>query len=172
MAALSQGCPCCATSRWKRPYFYNEFPDPNLFDRVPEEFECSIVQTALEEHLKGADYNGISKENCDGVRKLVDDSVRVFSTTFAKRPPTKSKPCNTDLMANSKSARVKLANYSQEQREFLKTFVDKPKSCNIVNANPTLSWASPPLLLLETCLAAFRFTVNLRSRNRYTKKHS
>lgn len=67
--------------------------------------------------------------------------------------------------------RVRLRNYSQDQRRFLSKFVTTLVQCKMAYFNPTSSWACAPLLVPKPGAAQFRFTVDLRLVNRFTVKH-
>lgn len=73
-----------------------------------------------------------------------------------------------ELTPDAKPVKVRLRKYSQEQKEFLKNFVD-----DLVNrglAYPTSIWGAESLVIPQP-RAKFRFTVDLRPVNKFTVKH-
>ena len=72
--------------------------------------------------------------------------------------------------ADAKPVKVRLRNYSQEQRELLSNFAQNLVEHKIVYLNPTWAWRTAPLLVHKPGLAKFRFTVDLRSINKFTVK--
>lgn len=119
--------------RAQRPYVDNleahkpddEFPDPNIRDVVDNKTERAAVREALQDRIKEADGNELPKNHSKRLKTLLDDNTKLFSKTVSHGLPAKVKPLKIDLTADSKPVRVKLRNYFQDQRRFLKTFVDK-----------------------------------------------
>ena len=157
-------------------YFENrsaadEFPNPYLMDSITAESNRDAVLTAIEDQIKETEANGLAKQKREELRSLINNNMSIFCTTFSGGPPADIKPLKIDLTPDSRPVRVKLRNYSQEQREFLKKFVADLLSCGMVYPNPTSSWACAPLLVPKDGPAKFRFTVDLRPVNKFTEKH-
>lgn len=62
----------------------------------------------------------------------------VYRTSFSAGPPAKVEPLKIDLVADGKPVRVRLCIYSQEQREFLATFVYLLVAAGMAYFNPPL----------------------------------
>ena len=140
-------------------------------DRINAE-DRDAVLAAIEDQIKETDANCLSKQNQkqEELRSLINNNLSIFCTTFSGGPPADIKPLKIDLTPDRRPVPVKLRNYSQEQREFLKKFVADLLSCGMVYANPTSSWVCAPLLVPMDGPARFRFTVDLRPVNKFTVK--
>ena len=157
-------------------YFENrsaadEFPNPYLMNSMNAGSNRDAVFAAIEDQIKETDANGLSKQKQEELRSLIKNNLSIFCTTFTAGPPVDIKTLKIDLNPDCRPVRVKLRNYSQEQREFLKKFVADLLSCGMVYANPTSSWACAPPLVPKDGPARFRFTVDLRLVNKFTEKH-
>ena len=149
----------------------DEFPNPYLMDSINAESNRDAILVAIEDQIKETDANGLSKHKQEELRSLINNNLSILCTTLSAGPLADSKPLKIDLTPDCRPVRVKLRNYSQEQREFLKKFVADLLSCSMVYANPTSSWACAPLLVPKDEPARFRFTVDLRLVNKFTEKH-
>lgn len=67
--------------------------------------------------------------------------------------------------------RGKLRNYSEDQREFMKTLVAKLIANDCLYPNPTSAWASAPLILNKEGPPGSQFTVDLRPVNEFSVRH-
>lgn len=149
----------------------DEFPNPYLLEPMVDGSEDKKVREALDLTLKEAYDNGLPSENKDELRAIVDDNIAVFCTTSSDGPPAAVKPLKINLASDVRPVRVKLRNYSQEQRKFLKKMVADFIKCKMVYLNPFPTWACAPLLVPKSGPAKFRFTVDLRPVNKFTLKH-
>ena len=66
--------------------------------------------------------------------------------------------------------KVRLRKYSQEQKEFMRDFVNDLVSNGLAYPNPTFKWACTPLLVPNPG-ARYRFTVDLQSVNVFTVRN-
>lgn len=146
------------------------FPIPSLID-VADSNQEHGVRTSLEEAIDIAKSDGISEEFVPELRTLVLGHVDLFRTTFSACGSAKVSPLKIVLKGGATPIRVKLRNYSQEQREFLQKLIAELVRCDMVYPNPTASWASAPLLVYKSGPAKFRFTVDLRPINQFTVQH-
>lgn len=80
-------------------------------------------------------------------------------------------PLEIKLFPNDKPVRVKLKNYGEDKRTFLKTFVDKLKQHGYVYRNPLAAWACAAHLVPKASPKRWRFTVDLWLVNKYTPVH-
>lgn len=96
---------------------------------------------------------------------------RCISNIFLSGPPAKAKPLRIDLTQKTSPTRVRLRNYSQEQRKFLVRFVDLLISAGMAYFNPSGAWAFFLLLVLKAGSVRFCFTVELHPINHFTVKH-
>jgi len=95
----------------------------------------------------------------------------VFRTSLSAGPPARIRPLKIELTPQAEPVKVRLRNYSREQREFLSDFVEKLVRSGMAYPNPTSRWACAPLLVAKTGPVPFRFTVDLRPVNSFTVKH-
>lgn len=105
------------------------------------------------------------------LRKILYDNVDIFRTELSEGPPAQAPPMHIELPPDARTVRVKLCNYSQEQREFMNNIISNLVSCDMAYFSPTSPWACAPLLILKPTPAKFRGTVNLLSGNKYTVRH-
>lgn len=108
-----------------------------------------------------ASDNGLPPEHNKMLEEVVGTNIENFRTSFSEGPPARIKPLRIELTPHARQVKVRLRNYSQEQRDFLKDFVVKPICSGIAYSNPTSPWARAPLLVYKPGAARFRFTVYL-----------
>lgn len=72
---------------------------------------------------------------------LPHSNTEIFSTTSSKGPLSAMKPLKIDFVSDHNPVHVKIKNYLQEQREFLKKFVADLLEGSMVYINQTSSWA-------------------------------
>lgn len=111
------------------------------------------------------------QENHEELRNLVTAHTGIFRTSFSSRPTDKMEPMKIDLTPDAKPVRVRLWNYSLEQRAFLCDFVAKLVLAGMAYFNPSSTWEGAPLLVPKPGPAQFRFTVDIRPVNRFPKRH-
>lgn len=146
------------------------FPDSSLMDPV-DSTQSEEVKVEIDNMLQLAVTNGFPTEKLPQLQELVLDHADLFRTSFSSGPPADIPPLKVDLVPDARPVRVRLRNYSQEQREFLSNMVNKLVENGLAYPNPTSPWASAPLLVPKPGPAKFRFTVDLRPINRFTVKH-
>jgi len=115
--------------------------------------------------------NGLPTAQRKILADLIDSHIDIFRTSFSAGEPAKIKPLKIELTPDARPVKVRLRNYSREQREFLAEFVGKLVRNGMAYPNPTSPWACAPLLVAKPGPARYRFTVDLRSLNKYTVKH-
>ena len=145
-------------------------PDPSLIGLVDSD-EQTDIEKALEVMKQSAADAGLPVDSQEELNQIVDDHKNIFRIGFSSGPPARFPPLKVDLTSDAKPVKVRLRNYSQEQREFLSGFVKKLIDHGMAYANPTSPWACAPLLVPKSGPSKFRFTVDLRPVNKYTVKH-
>lgn len=146
------------------------FPDPSLLDPI-DSMQHKEVETETEEMLHKAKENGLSTDHSEKMRYLVQSHKNIFRTAFSSGPPADLRPLRIDLTPEARPVKVRLRNYSKEQRNFLDDQMSKLIRAGMVYLNPTSKWACAPLLVPKPGPAKFRFTVDLRPVNKYTERH-
>ena len=125
----------CTSANEHRPtsnYFENrsaaeEFPNLYVMDRIKAESDRDAVLAAIDDKIKKTDANFLSKQKQEELRSLIGNNLSIFCTTFSAGPRAEIKPLKIYLAPQSRPVLIKLRNYSQEQREFLKKFVAPSK---------------------------------------------
>lgn len=133
------------------------FPDPSQIherhDKEEEEVKNSIVEMIL-------------KSSSDGLPKKMNRSSFKLSAPIRKSsarnfPAADVPHIQVNLTPEAKTVRLRLRNYSPEQRCFLKSPVDELIRCNMDYLNPSTTWASAPILVSNPGPDILRFTTDL-----------
>lgn len=144
-------------------------PDASLLDPLDidqhEENRCAVDKLA-----DNATANGLSPKHRSALRDMLHNHMDVFRTSFSSGPPAKLRPLSIELESDARPVRVRLRNYSKDQREFLSKFVSDLLRHGMAYPNPTSPWACAPHLFPKPG-ALFLFTVDLRPINKYTVRH-
>lgn len=148
----------------------DQFPDLSLLHPI-DSVQNQEISAATAEKKYATRMNGLTDEKAQEIDTMVDDHVTIFRTSFLYDPPAKFAPLVIETKTNAKPVKVRIRNYSQEQKEFLITFVQDLMRHDMAYPNPTASWASAPLLVPKPILARFRFTVDLRPTNACMVRH-
>lgn len=119
------------------------FPDPSLFDARHDKEEHEVQRTVNDMVFK-LSSKGVPQEY--GYVKL-STPIRKSSPRPFRMDPADVPPLHVNLTPEAKPDRVRLHNYSPEQRDFLKSHVDELLRCNMIYLNPSATWASAPLLV-------------------------
>jgi len=146
------------------------FPDASLLDPVDAD-QGADIDGAISDMLKQAEDNGLKGKHLHRLQKMVMDNVDIFRVGLSSGPAADITPLKIDLTADAKPIRVKLRNYSRDQRDFLNDFVGNLERKGMVYPNPSSPWACAPLLVPKDAPSRFRFTVDLRPVNRFTVKY-
>ena len=146
------------------------FPGPSLLDSVDSE-QGEGVCKAVEEMQTTAPNNGLPEMDGEGLETLVSEHVNIFRTSFSSGLPAKIKPLRIELTPHARPTKVRLRNYSQEQKEFLTEMIYKLIRHGMAYANPMSAWACAPLPVPKPGPARLRFTVDVRPVNKFTVKH-
>lgn len=117
-----------------------------------------------------AKQNGLPDSYWLQLEAFVWKYADTFSTRFSSTP-AKVPPLQIELTEDARPTRVRLRSYAVSQRAFMATLVEELVKYNLVNANPTSTWACAPLIVPKPGPTAWRFTVDLRPVNRYTKPY-
>ena len=120
-------------------------------ESVNVDSDRDAVLAAIEDQIKETDGDGLAKQKQEDIRSLVNNNLSIFCAAFSAGPPAGIKPFKMDLAPHGRPVRVKLRNYSQEQRQFLKKFVADLLLCGMVHANPILSVRDPLLHFALRC---------------------
>lgn len=161
--------------RPRSDYFHTDrntdpFPDPFLIQPEDADTADEEAHSAIKAMLARAHENGFPDEHRERLESLVWDHSEAFRTGFSSSP-AKVEPLRIALNPDAKPVRVKLRNYSAEQREFMSRLVDDLMKHKLIYPNPTSPWASAPLIVPKPGPARWRFTVDLRPVNRFTVRH-
>ena len=143
------------------------FPDPSLLDPIDAD-QHEEIKTEIGKRKIEARNNGLHDEEALRLDKIVDDHVDVFRISFYSGSPAKLRPLKIEMFPDARPAKVRLRNYSQEQKWFLSDMVKKLVEHGMSYPNPTSARACATLLVSKPGPAQFRFTIDLRSVNRFT----
>ena len=145
-------------------------PDPSILDLVDTE-KRGEIRTAVETMNNTASDNGLPPEHNKVLEEHVGTHIDMFRTSFSAGPPARIKPLRIALTPDARPVKVRLRNYSQEQRGFFKNFVAKLVRNGVANPNLTSPWTCALLLVYKPGAARFWFTFDLRPVNRLTVRH-
>lgn len=143
------------------------FPDPLLLDPVDTD-QLQEVLDLIKDMIQTTINNGFPNRELPELREVISDHTDIFRVCFLSGPSAKLSPVKIDLMPNATLVHVFLRNYSQEQREFLSSFVAHLINFGMAYPNPTSPWSSAPLLVDKPSPVPFRFTVDPRPVNWFT----
>ena len=148
----------------------DHFVDPFLLDplEIDQHQEIREAEKGLRQTIRN---NGILAEDATAIDEVIEEHIDLFRTSFSSGPPAKVRPLRIELTPDARPVKVRLRNYSEEQREFLSDMVAKLVRNGMAFPNPTSAWACAPLLVPKPGPARFRFTVDLRPVNKFTVKH-
>lgn len=146
------------------------FPNPTLLDLLDED-QAESLDEAIGDMIQRAKENVLPETHLARVEQMVFRYRDVFRTGLSSGVPPKFPPLVIALTSDAKPTKVRLRNYSKAQKEFMKEFVSRLVEKRMAYENPAEEWAAAPLLVPKPGPAKFRFTVDLRPVNRYTKKH-
>lgn len=171
----SPSTPSLNPDRPRADYFAHQadvdpFPDPFLLQTENPAADDEEARTAILTMLQMAITNGFPDEHWAELETLIWKHANEFRTSFSSAP-ARVEPLRIELTADATPVRVKLRNYSADQRAFLKKLVTDLTTHGLVYANPTSKWACAPLLVPKPGPARWRFTVDLRPVNRFTVRH-
>lgn len=88
--------------------------------------------------LKTASKNGFPDERLSELQKIVYDHIDILRIALSSDPPAKVEPLKVEMTSDANFVRVRLRNYSKEQRGFLKKFVSKLFKAGIAYTNSIL----------------------------------
>lgn len=146
-------------------------------DSLPDTKRSEIIYSAqndevinvLAKMVKDNSKNALSSDKLPQLNELVSEHINIFRTAFPSGLPADIAPLKVDLRANETSVSVwRLCNYSWDQKEYLACMVSKIVESCLDNANPSLSWASAPLLVPNPGPVKFLLSVDLRPESCFT----
>lgn len=111
------------------------FPDPSMID-VPDASEDTLVMTEIKAMLERAKAEGLPDKHLKDLEDLVWQYADCFDMSFSPSPAL-IEPLRILLQPDAKAIRVKLRNYSEEQRDFMKTLVSHIVASGCIYANST-----------------------------------
>lgn len=85
--------------------------------------------------------------------------------------PAKRNSLHIELTPKPHPVRVKLRNYSEKQRNFLRKLLSNIIQHNCMYPNLSLKWASAPLIVPKPRPDGRRFTIDLHPVNQFTIRH-
>ena len=145
------------------------FPDPSLLDPIDED-QHDDIRKAVADIQQTAKDNGLADVFESNLKGILRDHMDIFRTSFSAGPAAKLPPLKIDLTPDAKPVKVRLRKYSQEQKEFMRDFVNDLVANGMAYPNPTSIWACAPLLVPKPG-ARSRFTVVLQPVNVFTVRH-
>lgn len=83
-------------------------------------------------------------------------------------PTSRIEPLEMELSPEASNVKVRIRNYSEEQRTFLRSMTTKICDVGLVYPNDTDLWVSEPFIVPKPGPAKFCFTVYLRMVNHIT----
>lgn len=150
-------------------YGWDPFTDPSLIylDDKPDD---ELLRDQIAAMIEKENTEDFPEEHSAELYGLVWGHSAEFCTTFSPHP-AKVDPLRIHLTEGSRPIRVKIRNYSVDQREFMESLVDKLVENNLVYPNPSARRASSRLIVPKPGPSRSLFTVDLRPVNRYTIRH-
>ena len=107
------------------------FPDPSLLDPIDSAQHSEIIE-AMNMMKVDTRKNGLPDSEALHPDALIDSFADIFRISLSSRPPAKLRPLKIELLPGAKPVRVRLRNYTQEQREFLSDFVSRLQDAGMV----------------------------------------
>lgn len=159
----------CSQPRHRSSYYVNNanidpFPHPTLIG-LPQKNQAEEVREAVEEILTNALGQGLTQARFDDQRKIVMAQLGVFFTDLSQSAVAIT-PLKLELKPYAKPVDVKIGNYSDSHRRFLRKLVGKLLDAGLIYPNPTSKWSCAPHLVPKPGPAELRLTVDLRPINR------
>lgn len=93
----------------------NPFGDTSALDAADIDHTDDIKQ-GIGNMMEAAKQNELPTDKCEEFQTSVKSHVYIFRASFSARPYAEVKPLHIELFADAKAVRVRLQNYSQEQR--------------------------------------------------------
>lgn len=147
-----------------------QFPSQSYLEIPDDQAEDEVIHS-LNAMVEKAMKNGLPSLLYQRIENMVKSYAEIFHIGLSTGPPAQVPPLKIDLAPDAKPTRVKLRNYSMEQRSFMRTFVAEPMEASMVYSNTTAAWAAAPLLVPKQGPKKLRFTVDPRPVNKYTVRH-
>jgi hypothetical protein len=136
--------------------------------QLPTAQDDDDVTKALDAIIEKSSDQGLGGAGLATLKALVFEFADIWRLSLCPGPPAKLPPLTINLQPDAIPVRVKLRRYPQEQRDFLKSFVDQLVSSGLAYRNASSTWCSAALLVPKPGPARFRFTVDLRPVNKQT----
>lgn len=89
------------------------------------------VEKSIKDIVDSAIDNGFTDMKLTTLRKIVGEHTDIFQTPLSSELPTDVPPLKNDLVSDATFVRLRLRNYSQDQKEFLSTMVSKFMACGM-----------------------------------------
>lgn len=112
----------------------------------------------------------VSKPTITRSWKIVSDRVYIFRCSSSSGPPARLPPLKIELTPDAKPVKVRLHNYSVDQRRIMGVFIKSLVRHGMAYPNLTSKWACAPLLVPKPG-AEYLFTSDVRELNKYIIKH-
>lgn len=94
-------------------------PDPFLFQRDAKADDHDASSAAVMAIVERTRASVFPKGHSAKFETMVMESAKVFQTPFSDKP-AKAEPLHVELVSDARPVRVKLRNYSHDQRDVLK----------------------------------------------------
>ena len=151
-----------SSARPREKYFacrssVDPFPDSYLLE-IEDLDERNDVLEVVDKMLEKAASEGLPEKHMSEMRKLVNEFINLFRTTFPTGPPSNLPPLKFEIKPDSSLIQVKLRKYSDSQRTFLKRLTDKLLEKDLIYRNPTFKWCCAPHLVRKPGPEEWRFT--------------
>lgn len=115
----------------------DQFPDNSLIDSVHIDQKID-VNTEVETMIQQASDNGLTEVETKVLSDLIYEFKNIFYTSFSGGHLAKIDPLRIELTQDVKPVRVRLRNYTQDQRTFLSKLINVLLKVGHIYRNPPL----------------------------------
>lgn len=144
--------------------------DPSLLNQIDKEHHGEI-QEGFQRMLKVVRDKGLPPVTWNRLKKILYEHIDVFRVGLSHGPSAQIPTLKIELSKDSSPIRVKLRNYTRDQRLLLYGMTTRLFKASMAYSNPSDKRASAPLIVPKPGTSKFRFTVDLRSVNRLNILH-
>jgi hypothetical protein len=130
-----------------------------------EDTDHDELKKALQALADNAKIKGSSIEFFTRLRELLITYHNASRLRLGQDPPADVRPLKIELKPDAKSKRINARKYAPPQAQFLAAKMAGMERLGLVENKLASRLASPPLILPETGLEEFRFTLDLRYPN-------
>lgn len=156
-------------SYYRARFEEDPLPDPSLLDPIDSE-QHNEINAAMEGMQKASFYARLQSGKSPVLTILLSDHRDIFLISFSSGQPARLPLLKIELTPDAGPIKVRLRNYSQDQRDFLAKFVEDLVCHGHAYLNQTSKLACVPLLVPKPG-AFYRFTSELLPVNIFTIRH-